>query len=76
MLCITKRRLARPGDELAHVEMQVLAALGEHGIRCPQGDVTEERKQDGAVATARVDQHLGEVLERRQRDAAQPYECH
>jgi hypothetical protein len=56
--------------------MQVLASLGEYGIRRPQGDVTEERKHDSAVATPRIDQHLREALERRQRNPAQPYECH
>ena len=69
MLAVAERRLARPGDRLAHVEMHVLTALGEHAVERPHRDIADQQSHRGALAAARIDQCGGEAVERAEHGA-------
>ena len=55
--------LARPRHELAHVGVDVLAALGDDGVERPDGEVAGEHDDHGALAARRIDQRVEQALE-------------
>src|SRR5205823_11948613 len=71
MLAVAERRLARPDDRLAHVEMHVLTALGEHAVERPHRDIGDEQLHRGAFAAAGIEQRGGEAVERAEHGAAE-----
>ncbi len=54
--------IARPRDHLAHVEMHVLAALGERAVERPQRAVADQQPHDIAFA-ARTGQRIEQAFE-------------
>src|SRR5262249_41687599 len=67
-LRIAERRLARPGDELAHVEMDVLAAFRQYAVKGPYGHIAGEHQHDRARPLG-IDQRVGEAFKRCERGA-------
>ena len=55
--------LARPRHELAHVGVDVLAALGDGRVERPDGEITGEHDEHGALAARRIDQRVEQALE-------------
>ena len=55
--------LARPRHELAHVGVDVLAALGDCRVERPDGEIADEHHGHGALAARRVDQRIEQTLE-------------
>jgi hypothetical protein len=65
MLRRAPERLARPGDHLAHVEVDVLAALGDRAVERPQRAVGGEHRHDGALAPRRSGERRNQAIEHR-----------
>ena len=55
--------LARPRHELAHVGVDVLAALGDDGVERPDGEIAGKHDSHGALAARRIDQRVEQMLE-------------
>ena len=70
-MIVAERRLARPGDRLAHVEMDVLRALREHAVERPNRDIGSEQLDRGAIPPLRVDQCIRQAADRAQHGAAE-----
>src|SRR6516162_5403644 len=67
MLGRAKGGLARPRHHLAHIEVQVLTALGENAVERPDRRVADQQRHHGAVAAVRCGEHRGQAPKRRQR---------
>src|SRR5437763_11214271 len=63
MLGRAESRFARPRDHLAHVEMQVLAALGDGAVERPDRDIARQQREDGALAAPRVGERIEQAVE-------------
>ncbi len=63
MLGRAERHLARPGDHLAHVEMDVLTALGDGAIDRPDRCVSGEQRQNGAFPARGIEKGFEQALE-------------
>ncbi len=63
MLRRAEAGLARPRHELAHVGMDVLAALGDCRVERPHGKIAGKHDEHGALAARRIDQRIEQTFE-------------
>src|ERR1700722_6913333 len=76
MLWDTEPDLARPCHHLAHIEMDVLARLGEYGVNGPRCAIGHEHEDNGAVLTLWVAKRVQQPAERRLDAVAQGRKSH
>src|SRR5215472_18389960 len=57
--------LARPGDHLAHVEVNVLAPLGDRAVQRPDTTITGKRERGRALPPGRIGERRDQTVERR-----------
>ena len=63
MLGRAEQVLARQRDHLAHVEMEVLAALGDDAVEAPERGIGEHQPEAGTLAPRRVHQRIEQTFD-------------
>ena len=63
MFRCAQRHLPRPGHHLAHVEVKILAALGQDAVERPHGGIAGEQQRHGALAARLIDQSVEQTLQ-------------
>ena len=59
----TEAHLVRPGEHLTHIEMDILAGLGDGGIERPDCHVSNEQDCHRALGTRRIDERIEQPFE-------------
>ena len=55
MLRRAKSYFVRPGDDLAHVDVNVLAALRNYGVEPPHDGIAAKQERQGAIGPRLID---------------------
>jgi hypothetical protein len=63
MLGRAEARVMRPRDHLAHIGVDVLAALGDGGVERPGREIAGKHDQHGALAARRIGERVEQALE-------------
>ena len=57
-------KIARPGDQLGHVRMQILVALGDDAVKRPYQEITAQYGEHRAVSPHRIVDRVDQTVKR------------